>query len=244
MAKSTDDLSRILEELTYGTPSSSTLSPESEAGPSLSNSPDGPPIEKSGPGVAPASPSRARVKAGGSRTRGISGPISFGSSPSAALQQSLENRLRARLDVDGSPEYELTWKHWDMASGPPICALQASPRRISDNGCIGWVSPTATDARRGIKPPRPWDTSVPLTQQVGLILGWPTATTSTKTGGAALCKMGGTRSRERFREAVGNTVLNGALNPDFLSWLMGFPDEWSKSAVTAMPSSRKSRPSS
>ena len=44
-------------------------------------------------------------------------------SPSAALQRALENRLRARMDVNGSPEYELIWKPWDMAGGSPIwCA--------------------------------------------------------------------------------------------------------------------------
>ena len=47
----------------------------------------------------------------------------------------------------GSLEYVLTWKHWDMSSGPPICALRASGRRISDKGCTGglcgWPTPSA-----------------------------------------------------------------------------------------------------
>lgn len=30
-----------------------------------------------------------------------------------------------------------------------------------------WSTPTSTDAHRGVKPPRPWDTGVPLTQQIG-----------------------------------------------------------------------------
>lgn len=34
----------------------------------------------------------------------------------------------------------------------------------------GWATPTATDAKRGVKPPRPWDTGIPLTQQVGKLL--------------------------------------------------------------------------
>jgi hypothetical protein len=33
----------------------------------------------------------------------------------------------------------------------------------------------------------------------------------------------------------------GALNPEFVCWLMGFPPEWDACAPTAMPSSRKSR---
>src|SRR5690606_9334955 len=76
-------------------------------------------------------------------TNGTCGQSSTGSSRSAILQSSLENRLQARLDVNGSPEYALTWKHWDMPSGPPICALRASTRRISDKGYTGWPTPMA-----------------------------------------------------------------------------------------------------
>jgi hypothetical protein len=77
-----------------------------------------------------------------------------------------------------------------------------------------------------------------------MVLGWPTATAITNSGGAALCKWGGTRSRQRLREAVGDTVLNGALNPEFPCWLMGYPTAWNACADLAMPSSRKSRRSS
>lgn len=37
------------------------------------------------------------------------------------------------------------------------------------------------------------------------------------------------------------TEKRGALNPQFVCWLMGFPPEWDASAPTEMPSSRKSR---
>jgi hypothetical protein len=33
-----------------------------------------------------------------------------------------------------------------MPSGPPICALRASPRRTSDSGCSGWPTPTTGHA--------------------------------------------------------------------------------------------------
>lgn len=78
-----------------------------------------------------------------------SGATTTGSSASVDLQSSLENRLRALLDENGSPEYELTWSRWDMESGPPISRLRASPRRISDseNGglVVGWATPNARD---------------------------------------------------------------------------------------------------
>lgn len=41
----------------------------------------------------------------------------------------------------------------------------------------GWSTPTAQDHARGIKPPRPHDTGVPLSQQAGQA-GWPTVTAS------------------------------------------------------------------
>lgn len=96
---------------------------------------------RSGQAPARASRSRRQAKEKGNRTAGTSGLIFAGSLKSAALQESLESRLRQRLDVDGSMEYELTWKHWTMKSGLPICALRASERPISDRGFTGWPSP-------------------------------------------------------------------------------------------------------
>ena len=43
-------------------------------------------------------------------TNDTSGPLFSASSPSAALQWSLANRLRVRMDANGSPEYALIWR--------------------------------------------------------------------------------------------------------------------------------------
>lgn len=102
-----------------------------------------------GPEVVPANPSVRRASTVAPPTSGTCGPKCDGSSPSAVLQSSLENRLRARMAAYGSPEYALTWKHWDMPSGPPICALRASGRRTSGNGSTGWPTPDASVAQDG-----------------------------------------------------------------------------------------------
>jgi hypothetical protein len=45
--------------------------------------------------------------------------------------------------------YDLKWKHWDMQSGPPICALRASVRRTFGNGFTssGYPTPIVNDAK-------------------------------------------------------------------------------------------------
>lgn len=92
-----------------------------------------------------------RVEA--SRMNATSGPLFGGSYPSAGLQLCLASRLQARMDGSGCPEYEMTWKSWDMTQGPPICALRASGHRTSGNGCFGvesgWPTVAATEARQG-----------------------------------------------------------------------------------------------
>lgn len=58
---------------------------------------------------------------------------------------------------------------------------------------------------------------------------WPTPTAVTATGGAALCKWGGTGARAKLRTMVTPKELNGPLNPEWVSWLMGWPKGWSSS---------------
>ena len=135
--------SSMFGEVTSEDTNSATSSPALGAGRTRSSSRDG--KGKSGPGVVPASPSPWQEAEKARLTSGTFGPLFDGLSKSAALQSSLESRLRARLDVHGSPEYVLTWKSWDMPVGPPICALRASQRRTSGKGFTGWPSPRVSD---------------------------------------------------------------------------------------------------
>jgi hypothetical protein len=106
--------SKKSEQPTLPGMSDAISSPGSPGGITPYSSPDG--AAPSGPAPAPANhfPSRESVEA--LRTTDICGLFGETSSPSVALQRSLESRLLARMDAYGSLEYALTWKHWDIGS--------------------------------------------------------------------------------------------------------------------------------
>ena len=95
------------------------------------------------PAHASLSPRLAKVL--GLMTSGTYGPRSTGSSASAALQSSLENKLRQRTASAGLTLYKLTWKDRGTPQGLPICALRASAHRTSGSDCTGWPTPVAND---------------------------------------------------------------------------------------------------
>jgi hypothetical protein len=67
------------------------------------------------------------------------GPLFEPPSPSAALQLSLENRLHQRMAAFGSPEYDLTWKHWGYVVGAAdLCAAGVSAPHIRQR--LYWVA--------------------------------------------------------------------------------------------------------
>lgn len=146
--------------------------PESAAGKPPLTSQDGRKPYRCSQGLVHANRSRQRAKEKAKRTSGTSGPSSDDSSPSACLQRSLASKLQARMAAYGSLEYVLTWKHWDMQSGPPICALRASGRRTSGSDCSGWPTAAARDWRDG-RSNMHGQNARPL-NEVAMLAGYPT----------------------------------------------------------------------
>lgn len=186
-----------MSELTTSQDSGNAISlPGSAAGAMRSGSPSGPITSRSGLAPVRVSRFRARDSAKAMPTNDTCGPLFTRSSPSASLQRSLENKLRARMDVNGSLEFALTWKDVDMPSGPPICALQASGHRTAGNGFIGWRSPEHNQRGGCYADPQKVLARMKAGHQVNLedqsvLAAWPSP-------------MAGTKATENYNEA-GNT---------------------------------------
>ena len=134
-----DDLSPSLNPKTANQPA--TSSQASEDGPTPSSWLAGIQLEMFGQGPARANHSQSQEKGQEPATIDTSGLSGESLSPSAVLQLSLESRLRASLDVNGSLESELIWKHWAMPLGPQICALRVSTHRTAAKDFTGWPTP-------------------------------------------------------------------------------------------------------
>ena len=107
-------------------------------------------------------------------TSGTYGRPGTTSSRSAALQSSLESRLRARTQILGSTLYKMTWKPWATPSGRSRFRLRASAPRTSGTGRTGWPTPTTRDHKDGVE-----CSNVPLNALLGRVAwlaGWPTTT--------------------------------------------------------------------
>src|SRR5580693_3066727 len=98
--KSMSAASSMSAQETSKASSNVTFLPGSQDGPTPSSSPDGLPSAPSGLAPVPVSRFRALDSEKAMPTNDTCGPLFTASSPSAALQRSLENRLRARMDVN------------------------------------------------------------------------------------------------------------------------------------------------
>mgnify|MGYP006895929093 CR=1 FL=1 len=235
-----------------------TSSPESGAGPSPSSSPDGPTTGLFGPEAVPASRSRRQGSGRGTKTSGTCGPSCSGLSASVALASSLASRLRQRLGTDGSMEYSQTWREKATPAGRSYWAHTASARRTYDSGCTGWPSHRTSDTNgAGLHGEGGMDLRTAAT-----LAGWATPAAN-EYEPADVERMMNRRQECKDKHGNGNgfgmtlgqqvtlspaetgSTAASRLNSRFSLWLQGFPpDEWASCGERAMPSSRRSPPSS
>ena len=126
-----------------------TSSPALESGLSLSEWPVGKTLDLFGPGHVLANPlaSRPSSTVRDSTTSGTCGPSGSNSSASAALQSSLENRLRALTEANGSTAFSITWKEKATPAGRRYLQQQARALTTSEGGTISLPTPCARDGK-------------------------------------------------------------------------------------------------
>ena len=180
----------------------------------------------------------------GKKTPAICGQKCSGSSASAALQSFLASRLKARFGMGGLMEYSETWKEKTTPAGRTYWAHTASVRRTSDKGYTGWPTPQAcqgpnNSTNRGKQHGGNRARITP--QNVTDLVGWanPTVRDHKDTTSDGTVEINGLLGRQVWLSRV-PTESRGALNPAFILWLMGYPDEWVCSGARAMQSCRKS----
>ena len=122
-----------------------------------------------------------------------------------------------------------------------------------------WPTTTTTDAKSSGALGYGGQKFMTLTDAARQAAGWatPLATDGGKADATLPVVMNRIAKRQQLSTAMearltgptlsgspAETAKRGQLNPAFSLWLMGYPPEWESCAPQAMPSSRKSRPSS
>ena len=199
----------MCEQMTFEGLTSATSSQGSADGRSRFGLPDGPTSAPYGREAAHANRSAELGAAAAQPTSATCGPTGTASLRSASLQRFLESRLRVAVDLNGSPEFALTWKAQAMPWGPPVSRLAASARRTSGNGCglSPWATPKASDGEKA-----------------------SALSIRRREAGRQPDNLPG-----QVRPFLGLTAQDGALHPEVSRWLMGYPTVWSSCAGTETP---------
>jgi hypothetical protein len=185
--------------------------------------------------LAPVNLSARQAKELGLLTSGICGPHSTISSDSANLQSSLASRLQVLLN--GSDLCEVIWKPRVTPWGASLSKPRARVRTIFATDSSLWPTATSRDHKDG-----PYCPNVPINALLGrAVWVWPTPLrydadiknlSDTRRPSLLSVAMRSTpRSSDGSSES---TAKRGALNPEFVCWLMGFPQEWVYCGVSAM----------
>lgn len=129
------------------------------------------------------------------------------------------------IDVTGCGLPRSVWPTPQARDGfPPHSPDYMAEKRAQGHGMANlndvvaeaalWPTPMERDHQRGVNPPRTQDTGVPLSQRVGQVLGLEPNTSTAR------------------------TEKPGALAPEFVSWLMGYPTAWLECAPEPSKRSR------